>query len=263
MRLSAKIALGDKFARPGYLKYSPFFSSGHVVCRSPLLSLEVLQVPGPELFDAIRTGHKHLVESILSEDRLLASAQNENGVSAVLMSVYLDRAEIREVLLRHGAELQVPDAAAIGHIPRLKELLEKNPASAKNISPDGFPAVALACVFGHLQAAQLLVLHGADIQAAATNGSGYNALTGAVASGHTEIVKWLLENGADPNYRYGAGYSPLLTAAANGHVGIVSMLLGNGADLSARTNDGKTALKFAEERGHADVAEFLRSRGAA
>ena len=216
-------------------------------------------MPGPELFDAIRTGDKALVESILSEDRLLASAQNENGVSAVLMSVYLGRAEIREVLLRHGAELQVPDAAAIGNIPRMKELLEKNPASAKNISPDGFPAVALACVFGHLQAAQLLVLHGADIQAAATNGSGYNALTGAVASGHTEIVKWLLENGAHPNYRYGAGYSPLLTAAANGHLAIVKSLLSHGADRNATTNDGKSAAQLATERHHPELVAVLKN----
>ena len=118
-------------------------------------------------------------------------------------------------------------------------------------------------MFGHLEVAEYLFAKGADVNAVATNGTGYNALTGAVASGHTAIVAWLLENGADPNYRYAAGYSPLLTAAANGHLGIVSMLLGNGADLSARTNNGKTALKFAEERGHAEVAEFLRSRGAA
>jgi ankyrin repeat protein len=217
-------------------------------------------VPGPELFEAIRTGDKTLVESILSEDHQLASAKNENGVCAVLMSIYLGRAEIRDVLLRHGAMLQVPEAAAVGSIPRLKELLEQNPSSVNNYSSDGFPAIALACVFGQLEAAQLLASHGADLRAAATNGSGYNALTGAVASGHTEVVKWLLENGADANYRYGAGYSPLLTAAANGHLAIVKLLLSHGADRNATTNDGKSAAQLAADRNHPELAEFLTSR---
>ena len=215
-------------------------------------------MPAPELFDAIRTGDTALVQSILSEDRLLASAKNENGVSAVMMSVYQGRAEIRDLLLRHGAVLEVPDAAAVGDITRLKKLLAENAGAARNFSPDGFPAVALACVFGQLEAAKLLVAHGADIRAAASNGSGYNALTGAVASGHTEIVKWLLQNGADVNYRYGAGYSPLLTAAANGHVAIVKMFLAHGADRNATTNDGKTAAQLAADRNHPEILEYLR-----
>ena len=96
----------------------------------------------------------------------------------------------------------------------------------------------------------------------ATNGTGYNALTGAVTSGHEEIAIWLLENGADANYRYGPGYTPLLAAAANGHLEIVKDLLAHGADIHAKTNDGKTALTIAEERRHPEVAALLRSRGA-
>lgn len=216
-------------------------------------------MPAPELFEAIRTGDKGLVEALLSEDRLLASAKNENGVSAVMMSVYLGRAEIRELLLRHGAVLAVHDAAAVGDVARLKELLVDNTGAAKDFSPDGFPAVALACVFGQLEAAKLLVAHGADIRAAASNGSGYNALTGAVASGHTEIVKWLLESGADVNYRYGAGYSPLLTAAANGHVAIIKLLLAHGADRNATTNDGKSPAQLAADRNHPEAVELLKA----
>ncbi|MGO9840012.1 MAG: ankyrin repeat domain-containing protein [Candidatus Acidiferrales bacterium] len=80
-----------------------------------------------------------------------------------------------------------------------------------------------------------------------------------MASGHTEIVKWLLETGADANYRYGPGYSPLLTAAANGHLEIVKLLLAHGADLRAVSNDGKSAFALATERNHPAVAEHLQS----
>ena len=96
--------------------------------------------------------------------------------------------------------------------------------------------------------------------AVSTNGTGYTALTGAVAGSHAAIVQWLLQQGANANYRYGPGYSPLFEAAANGKLEIVKMLVEHGADANAVTNDGKTALQIAEERNHPEVAEFLRRR---
>lgn len=211
------------------------------------------------LFDAIRAGNSASVVSLLASDPSLASAKNDSGVSAVLMSAYSGRREIRDLLVAGGATLEIHDAAAVGHLDRAKELVEASPALARAFSPDGFPVVALAAVFGHLDVTRYLFEQGADLNASASNGSGYNALTGAVASGHTEIVRWLLEHGANPNYRYGAGYSPLLTAAANGHLEIVKLLLAHGADANAITNDGKSALTFATERNHPAVADYLRT----
>jgi uncharacterized protein len=214
------------------------------------------------LFEAIRSGDVGSVNALLDSDPSLASAKNDSGVSAVLMSVYSGRKEIRDLLLARGASLALSDAAAVGNLDRVKQIVGTDPASAKAFSPDGFPVVALAAVFGHLDVVRYLAQNGADINAAATNGSGYNALTGAVASGHTEIVRWLLENGANPNYRYAAGYSPLLTAAANGHLEIVKLLLNHGADSRVNTNDGKSAVNLATERNHPAVADFLRSLSA-
>ena len=74
-------------------------------------------------------------------------------------------------------------------------------------------------------------------------------------------MKWLLENGAEANYRYSNNYSPLLNAAANGHLEILKLLQAHGADLHAKTSDGKNALTYAEERKHAGVAEYLRAQG--
>lgn len=212
-----------------------------------------------ELFDAIRIGELTRVKSLLNSDPTLSSAKNESGVSTVLASVYSGRSEIRDVLLLHGAKLDLQDAAAVGRLDRVKEIVEKNAALANSYSSDGFPVVALASVFGHFEAARYLAEHGADINAAATNGTGYNALTGAVAGGHVDLVKWLLESGANANYKYGPGYSPLLTAAANGNLEIIKLLLAHGADPAAKTNDGKSALELAQESKHPSVVEFLNN----
>jgi len=213
-------------------------------------------------FEAVQSGHPSKVEALLDANASLAKARNEKGQSAVLVAVYTGRKEIRDLMLARGIALELDEAAAAGQLARVKQLVDKDPALANNFSPDGFPVFALAAVFGHGEVAEYLLAKGADVNAA-TNGTGYNALTGAVASGHAQMAGWLLENGANANYRYGGGYSPLLAAAANGHLEIVKMLLRHGADLHVKTNDGKTARSFAEERGHAAVAEFLRSRGAA
>lgn len=212
-----------------------------------------------ELFDAIRQGDLGRVQSLLDADASLASAKNESGVSAVLSSVYFGRKEIRDLLLARGAKLELQDAAALGRLDRVNELVTNDRALANSYSSDGFPIVALAAFMGYTSVARYLKENGADINAAATNGSSYNALTGAVTGGHLEMVKWLLESGADANYRYGPGYTPLLAAAANGHLEIVKLLLAHGADKSAKSNDGKSALDLAEDRKHAAVVAFLKT----
>jgi uncharacterized protein len=216
-----------------------------------------------EFFDAIRAGDSAKVRALLDAEPEIASAKDANGVSAVLISIYTGRQEIRDLLLQRGAVLELHDAAAAGKLQRVKEFVGENYALAKSYSPDGFPIVALACFFGHLDVARYLAEKGADLNAAATNGSGYNSLTASVAGGHTQIVAWLLENGANANYRYGPGYTPLLTAAANGRLEIVKLLLARGADPRAKTDDGHSAADLAEQRKHSEVQEFLRGRGGA
>lgn len=219
-------------------------------------------MPAPaEFFDAIRARDLLKITSLLKESPQLAGSQNAQGVSAVLTAVYSGSKEIRDRLLAEKPDLSLEDAAATGNLARVREIVEQKPSLAKSFSPDGFAVVALACVFGHLDVARYLAERGADINTPATNGTGYNALTGAVASGHLAIVQWLLASGANVNYRYSAGYSPLLTAAANGNVAVVRLLLEHGADAAAKTNDGKTALVLAEERKHPEVVDILRKLG--
>jgi len=213
-------------------------------------------------FAAIRSGDVARVQSMLTEDPPLAESKNEQKQSPVLAAVYSGQAAVCDLLIARGAHLEFHEAVAAGQLERVEHFVDKDADLARAISPDGFPAVALAAAFGHFAIVKFLFEKGADLTAVATNGTGYNALTGAVAGGREEIAIWLLENGADANYRYGAGYTPLLTAAANGHLNIVKDLLVHGADIHAKANDGKTAASIAEERKHPDVAEFLRSKGA-
>jgi uncharacterized protein len=215
-----------------------------------------------QFFQAIQAGDENTVKALLDAEPALAGAKNERGQSGVLAAVYNGRNAIRDLLLSRGVSLELHEATAAGQLEKVKQIVDANPPMAKSYSPDGFPVFALAAAFGHQDAAKYLLEKGADVNAVATNGTGYNALTGAVANGHTDIVAWLLANGANASYRYGPGYSPLLESAANGRLEIVKLLLKHGADLRATADDGQTAASLAEARGHKEVAEFLRGRAA-
>jgi ankyrin repeat protein len=218
---------------------------------------------GKQFFAAIRAGNSATARTMLEAEPALAAAKNEQGQSPMLAALYSGRSEIRDLLLAKGVPLEFHEAVAAGQLESVEHFIEKDCDLVRSYSPDGFPAIALAAAFGHFAIVRYLFEKGGDVTAVATNGSGYNAVTGAVSNGHQEIAIWLLENGADANYRYGPGYTPLLAAAANGHLEIVKDLLIHGADIHAKSNDGKSALTIAEERKHSEVAVYLRSKGAA
>jgi len=213
------------------------------------------------LFESIRTGDAGKVRELVSANVNLVNARNPQMQSAVLMSCYQGRKEIRDLLIEKGATLELHEAAAAGNLTRVTELVGAKPELATSYSPDGFPVVALAAAFGHEDVARFLHAKGAAINAVASNGTGYTALTGAVAGGHASIAKWLAESGADVNHRYAKGHSALLEAAANGKLEIVKTLAAHGADLHMRTDDSKNALTFAQERGHNEVAKYLQELG--
>ena len=85
-------------------------------------------------------------------------------------------------------------------------------------------------------------------------------LFGASADGHVEVVRLLLEKGANINTAKvtSSGWMPLSGASANGHVEVVRLLLEKGADIDTADEDGQTPLSWAAEKGHAAVVTLLQ-----
>jgi ankyrin repeat protein len=66
---------------------------------------------------------------------------------------------------------------------------------------------------------------------------GWTCLQTAAGHGRLEIVKFLVEVGADINKQDFDGWTPLHAASANGHLGVCRYLCENSADLSIKTYD--------------------------
>ena len=73
-----------------------------------------------------------------------------------------------------------------------------------------------------------------------------------------ERVKRILNEGADVNGRGGnRGYTVLMLASKYGQIEIVKLLLEKGADVNAKDNRGYTALSQASKYGQLEVASFF------
>lgn len=84
----------------------------------------------------------------------------------------------------------------------------------------------------------------------------------AAASGQTWRVKYLVENGANVNWRDEEGYTPLTWAAQHGHAEIAAYLISRFAQVNPTDKAGYTPLMWAAQEGHVAVMETLLKKGA-
>lgn len=82
----------------------------------------------------------------------------------------------------------------------------------------------------------------------------------AAGEGKLDVVRYLLDEGADVNARENWGSTPLIEAAYSGHADVIKELLLRGADINVISEQG-TALDIAINRNNTAVAELLRHRG--
>jgi ankyrin repeat protein len=159
-------------------------------------------------------------------------------MSELLEALYRgDRARV-EKLLAKDPELNVFEAAALGRAERLRELLDEDASRANAFGDDGFHPLGLACFFGHVSAARLLVERGAKVNALSRNEHVQTAaIHAAAASGEAgtdestryELVKLVLERGADPNLPQGGGFRAIDAAQQNGDARVEQLLREHGA----------------------------------
>jgi ankyrin repeat protein len=187
-----------------------------------------------EIFAAIENGDEDRVHELVRERPDLASERTEEGVSPALLALYYGRAELADDLARAKPELDIFEAAAFGDVDRLRALLEEDPARANAFAEDGFQPLGLACFFARPEAARLLVERGADVDSQARNARIQSRPLHAAAAGpdpdaRHEIVKLLLEHGADPNARQGSGETALEAAEQHEDERLRELLLAHGA----------------------------------
>ena len=93
---------------------------------------------------------------------------------------------------------------------------------------------------GNVEAVKSLLSHVADANAKETL-QGHTALMRAVAARHPEVVRALIEGGADVRAHSNGGFTALLFASQQGDVDSTRLLLAAGADVNEATSAGPSA----------------------
>lgn len=133
--------------------------------------------------------------------------------------------------------------AIMNSLPRIKDQRQRS--------------FAQATMDGKLRRMRWLHFAGAKIDAQSNLGS---PLFVAASEGRLEVVRYLLDEGANVNERANGGNTALAEAAYYGHVAIVKELLLRGADINV-IDAGGTALDVAVSRNNIAVADLLKHHG--
>jgi ankyrin repeat protein len=105
-----------------------------------------------------------------------------------------------------------------------------------------------------------LVEHGAD--AVAQDNNGLTPLHLASSWGNTDLACLLVKRGADVTAQSKHGLTPLHLALQHGYVEVARFLIELGADATARHNNGLTPLHLASFLGDMELVHFILRHGA-
>ena len=153
-------------------------------------------------------------------------------------------------------------AAKANNVPLVAELISRGGnVNAKDSIQDS--AFLYAGAEGFNEVLQLTLAAGADV--ASINRYGGTALIPASEHGHVDTVRILIAAGVPVNHVNNLGWTAMQEAILLNNGGprqqdVVRQLLDAGADPDIRDPEGRTALQNAERLGFAEIAALIRSR---
>lgn len=151
-------------------------------------------------------------------------------------------------------------AAAFGFINWIKRLCNFREINIDAKDKTGATPLICAVKLGNTEVVRLLLEKGAQVNIARDDTQ--TPLHMATRYGFLEIVRLLLENGAHVDQTAQDGYTALFGAAQEGFVDIVRLLLEKKAQINLASNQGVTPLNMAAMQGHTKVVRLLLEKGA-
>jgi ankyrin repeat protein len=239
------------------------------------------------LVDAVRSAESATAIALL-EQGLDPNAAVPDGTTALHWAARNNDAALTDRLIRAGANVEAANRYGItaialacesGGADVIERLIEAD-VSANATGPYGETALHTCARAGKAAAAKVLIGHGAAIDVG-DSWRGQTPLMWASAQGHADVMRVLIEAGADVNARSTiiawerqstaeprqkwlppGGLTPMLFAAREGCLDCVKVLASAGADLNLVDPDQYTSMILALINGHFDVAGLLIDLGA-
>lgn len=220
------------------------------------------------LMEAVRTGNIEIAK-LLIEHNSDINIKNKDGKNIIMIACEKGNEEMFNLLIENNADINEKSswgasaliyASEKGNINIMQYLID-NGIDVNGKADDNGDTPLLWAVTGQnpYEASKLLIENGADINA--TNDSGVAPAT-ILAASTPKVVKLLKDNGADLDTKFSDYYPPIAIAAGAGNLEIVKALVENGADVNYYPNDiNYTAIFHAIDQHNYEVAEYLFKNG--
>ena len=194
-----------------------------------------------ELIEAAERGGAEAVKKLLGEGASVR-ARDAGGRTALVAAAYGNHPEAAEALIEAGADVNAKDdteqsaylisTSEVGDDPRLLELTLRNGADVESLDSYDGTGLIRAADRGHVRIVEELLETETNVDH--VNNLGWTALLEAIILGegdarHEEVVRLLVEGGADPNLPDGEGVTPLQHAEQRGYSGMAEILRSAGA----------------------------------
>jgi hypothetical protein len=151
-------------------------------------------------------------------------------------------------------------AADEGKIEEVRKYLQDDTIDVNWTDAQGFSALMRACQNGHDHLVEILLDHGANIEATSLLQK-ENALTISCRNGHVSTCKLLLDRGATIDTKDRYGNEPLHYACTSNSHHILKLLLNRGANINTTSDRGCTPLHRACFWGHTECVQELLNNG--
>jgi ankyrin repeat protein len=147
------------------------------------------------------------------------------------------------------------DAAYDGNVEKVK-LAIKTGIQANIVDENGKNALMLAAFNGHADIVKILIKEGVSVNS--KDNTNLTALIYASSGPHPNTVQLLINNKANINdFDNVEHFTALMFAVSEGQLEVVKILMENGADASLMDIDGDNAEDFARQNKHPEVTQFL------
>lgn len=252
-----------------------------------------------KIFHAIKNNNVDYLKNNLTHKNL--NKKNKDGQAFIHQAAISNNIAAIKLLIDFGANIDIYDKN--GFSPLKYACYYDNYESAEllmkyKLTLIGYEPMMLAASMNCCNTLRCLIELGGDVNGYVSDKEGYSLIHWAAQEGHVDVIKLLVERGANPDLLDDSGHTPLYKAASEGHadiveylltckvdiegrleeefnhttplmiacvcnkIYIVEILIKNGANIEAKDRDGRTPLFYAALRQHREIFDLLVKYGA-
>ena len=240
------------------------------------------------LYDAVLNLNPKLVEYLLEKGAIIEKAGETDVYGNIMMAAV--GSKFNNSNDKFPVDLEALEKSAENSAKITEMIIGKADKNIINDSLDGKTPLIIAVGNSYLETAKILIENGADVNS--VDFEGWSALSYAVNNGDIEIAKLLLtnkakindelllaikspivesridmmklliDNGANINYADENEFTPLNTAIETGDMELTKFLITNGANVNSLMQDGVSLIVYAISQNNMDLLQILIENGA-